>query len=176
MHSYIGSFFWEYKNLFFIRKSRALYMFMYPVTSPRLWPTHLAFLWLPGDSQHAWLPTVNYFPNILLFIASKYPVSCCVSVAVTVFYWHVNTTERIPLAVLTIERWNHKWLEMAAHFMFLTEVKGEGNALPLQVLTGPYGGWGYKILRQSAHDLRFSEVGVPLSVSHSCVWPHLWAL
>ena len=29
--------------------------------------------------QHAWLPTLNYFPNILLFIASKYPVSYCVS-------------------------------------------------------------------------------------------------
>jgi len=25
-------------------------------------------------------------------------------------------------------------------------------------------------------DLRFAQVDVPLSVSHSCVWPHRWAL
>jgi len=58
-----------------------------------------------------------------LFIASEYPVINCVSVVVTALCWQVKTTERIPLAVLNLEQWNHKWWQMDVYLMFLTEIK-----------------------------------------------------
>jgi len=108
---------------FFTQKSTSLYMFMYPDTFPRLWPIHFAFLWLCGDSQHARLPALNYFPNILLFIASKFPVSYCVSVVFAAFCCQVKTAERISLAVLNLEQWNHTWWQMDVYLMFLAEIK-----------------------------------------------------
>jgi len=108
MRKCIGSFLFEIrkpKTLIFHTKINAALDVHVPrhLSTAVTHPLHIlvALRWL----QHARLPALNYFPNILLFIACKFPVSYFVSVVVTAFCWQVKTTERIPLAVLNLEHW-----------------------------------------------------------------------
>ena len=104
----------------------------------------------------------SYWRHLSLCACSVYAINMLPPAAVRVFCW---------ITVLTQITWTEIGASISANLgnhCFINSKRGDShwihNSNPSQakVLTG-------------GRDLREAKVDVPLSVSHSCVWPHCWA-